>query len=153
MQIKAPGPPPPGLGLFSQLSVCPGSRRSCPHPRECSESPPKPWALFSPRNLPLPPSIHQLRPLRNVLPPGTARARSSELILGTFITQTPRQARGGFCPDLPIWPGRMGRWKGRRRPQGQDVPGDPARELCSRHLGKARCFQQSGHSGSPACLM
>ena len=32
--------PPPGLGWFSQLSVHHGSRRFCPQPWECQESPP-----------------------------------------------------------------------------------------------------------------
>lgn len=117
MWIKAPHPAP-GLGLFSQLSVHHGSRHFCPPPPTLSLGmsgiPSQTLASPLPKASPSPQGIHQLWPFRNVLTPGTTRARKSRLIPKRIHHSSQRKslqrAMEGSCPDLPIWPGQTDGW-------------------------------------------
>ena len=106
--------PPPGLGWFSQLSVDHGSRRFCPQPWECQESPPKLQRLLCPKPpLPTPPpeaSISSgLSGMRSLLaPPGPGR----RLIPGRIHHSSQgKRACGGQGEDLPQ-PASLARMEG-----------------------------------------
>lgn len=163
MWIKAPHPAP-GLGLFSQLSVHHGSRHFCPPPPTpslgMSGIPSQTLASPLPKASPSPQGIHQLWPFRNVLTPGTTRARKSRLIPKRIHHSSQRKslrrAMEGSCPDLPIWPGRTDRrmdgrtdgWKDRHCLEGTEsgragLAQRPNRRALLHLLAKPFCLQKS----------
>ena len=117
MWIKAP---PPRTWSGPVLSaVCPSWLQALlPPSLGMSGIPSQTLASPLPKASPSPLGIHQLWPFRNVLTPGTTRARKSRLIPTRIHHSSQRKslqrAMEGSCPDLPIWSGRTDRRMDRR---------------------------------------
>lgn len=104
-----PQPPAPTWSGPVLSAVCPSGLQALRPPSLGMSGIPPKLASTLPKTSPSPQGIHQLRPFRNALTPGTTRARKSHLIPRRIHHSSQRKslqpAGEASCPDLPLWAG------------------------------------------------